>query len=317
MAGFLMLIKGADFFVEGSSAIARKLRIPTLVIGLTLVAFGTSAPEAAVSITSAMKGQNDIAIGNIVGSNIFNLLMVVGIAAYISPLKVKKSIITKEFPFAILSSFVMLILAYDIKFQGTTENIITAADGIILLVLFGIFMYYLVELALASRASTNPVADEMEGGHNKPMGIGRSILLTCGGIAGVVAGGKMVVDAASTLAVMWGMSENLIGLTIVAVGTSLPELITSIVAAKKGESDIALGNVIGSNIFNVFFILGLSAWIHPIALSQTVFFDMLFLLVISVVTYLFAISKKNINKREGIILAATYIGYLAFIIIRN
>lgn len=315
--GFLLLIKGADFFVEGSSAIAKKLKIPTLIIGLTLVAFGTSAPEAAVSITSALQGQNNIAIGNIVGSNIFNLLFVVGISAFIYPLKVKKSIIVKEFPFALLSGFVLLILANDTIFQGSTNNLLTKADGIMLLILFGIFMYYLIELALVSRESSASLENEMEHAQQKQISVGKSIIIAIGGIIGIVLGGKLVVDAASNIALDWGMSESLVGLTIVAIGTSLPELVTSIVAANKGESDIALGNVIGSNIFNVFFILGISSVIHSIAISGTVFFDMIFLLIVSIICYLFAITQEKINKFEGILLAVSYIGYLIFIVIRN
>lgn len=317
IVGFLLLVKGADFFVDGSSTIARRLRIPTLIIGLTLVAFGTSAPEAAVSVTSALQGKNDLALSNIIGSNIFNLLVVVGISAMLSPLKVKKSIIAKEFPFALLSSFVLLILSYDVIFQGSSKNLLTQADGIMLLVLFGIFMYYLVALAISSRASSAALESEMENEQKKLVSVGKSILLTIGGIIGIVLGGKLVVDSASSIAVTLGMSENLIGLTIVAVGTSLPELVTSIVAARKGESDIALGNVIGSNIFNIFFVLGTSAFIHSIAISNTVFFDMIFLLIVSVIAYIFAATQKKINKFEGFFLTIFYIGYLSFIIIRN
>ncbi len=317
IAGFLLLIKGADFFVEGSSRIARRLNIPPLIIGLTLVAFGTSAPEAAVSITSALQGQNDMAIGNIVGSNIFNLLFVVGIAAFIAPLKVKKSIISKEFPFALLSAFVLLILAYDTEFQGYSENILTQADGMMLLVLFGIFMYYLVELALTSHSTKKEQVVEQGEENERPLSNRKSILVAIGGMVGIILGGKLVVDAATTIALTWGMSESLVGLTIVAVGTSLPELVTSIVAARRGESDIALGNVIGSNIFNVFFILGVSAWINPIALSGNVFLDMIFLLIVSIIAYVFAITKKSINKFEGVILTSSYIVYLIFIIMRN
>lgn len=311
LIGFVLLIKGADYFVDGASSIAKTLRIPTLIIGLTIVAFGTSAPEAAVSVTSALQGQNEIAIGNVVGSNIFNLLLVVGIAAFICPLNVKKSIIAKEFPFVLLSGVVLLVLAQDIKFQGAATNFLTRADGIMLLVLFGIFMYYLVELALTSRTEVNEEEDI------KPMPMGKSILLSVGGVAAIVIGGKLVVDAASNIALEWGMSQNLVGLTIIAVGTSLPELVTSIVASRKGESDIALGNVIGSNLFNIFFILGISAFIHPISVTTEVFVDMAVMLVVSVVVYIFAITNKKINKIEGSILAITYLAYMTFIIIRN
>lgn len=310
--GFILLIKGADFFVDGASSIAKSLRIPSLIIGLTIVAFGTSAPEAAVSITSALQGSNEIAIGNVVGSNIFNLLIVVGVAAFISPLKVKKSIIAKEFPFMLLSGVVLLVLAQDVRFQGATTNALTRADGIMLLVLFGIFMYYLIELALNARKNGEVTEDDV-----KVMSIGKSVLFSIGGIVGIVIGGKLVVDAASSIAVSWGMSQNLVGLTIIAVGTSLPELVTSIVAARKGQSDIALGNVIGSNIFNIFFILGISALIHPIAVNGIVFVDMLFMLIVTIIAYIFAITKKKINKIEGSALIITYIIYMIFIIMRN
>lgn len=310
LIGFVLLIKGADFFVDGASAIAKIMRIPTLIIGLTIVAFGTSAPEVAVSVTSAIQGQNEIAIGNVVGSNIFNLLLVVGVAAMISPLGVKKSIIIKEFPLTILSGFVLLILSKDVMLQNLPENVLTRADGLMLLVLFGIFMYYLIELALTSR---NEGGDE----EIEAMPLSKSIPLSIGGIIAIVIGGKLVVDAASHIALAWGMSQNLVGLTIVAIGTSLPELVTSVIAARKGESDIALGNVIGSNIFNVFLILGISSVIHPIAISSEVFVDMAFMLIATILTYMFAITKKKVNRFEGGILAVLYIIYMIFIILRN
>lgn len=310
LIGFALLIKGADYFVEGASSIAKQFRIPTLIIGLTIVAFGTSAPEAAVSITSAIKGQNEIALGNIVGSNIFNLLFVVGIAAVICPLQVKKSMIIKEFPFTLLSCVVLLILVQDRVFGAGTTDVLNRGDGLMLLLFFCIFMYYLIEVAVTARETT-----EEEGIEAMP--IGKSSLFTLGGIVAIVIGGDLVVDSASDIALAWGMSQNLVGLTIVAVGTSLPELVTSMVAARKGESDIALGNVIGSNLFNVFFILGVSACIHPIAVNPSIIVDSFFLLIITLVTYLFAVTKKKINKLEGGVLVAAYILYMIFIIIRN
>lgn len=313
IVGFILLIKGADFFVEGASSIAKIMRIPTLIIGLTIVAFGTSAPEAAVSVTSALQGQNEIAMGNVVGSNIFNLLAVVGVAALIYPLKVKKSIIIKEFPFVILSCMVLLIISLDVMLQGAAQNILTRADGMILLIFFGIFMYYLIEISIKARKE----GAEEDDGEVKEMPLNKSILISIGGVIGIVIGGKLVVDSASTIAIAWGMSQNLVGLTIVAIGTSLPELVTSIVAAKKGESDIALGNVIGSCIFNVFFILGMSTVIRPIAIGTEVFFDMTVMLVVTLLTYLFAITKRKITKWEGGILALSYVVYMVFIIIRN
>lgn len=310
LLGFVLLIKGADYFVEGASSIAKKFRIPTLIIGLTIVAFGTSAPEAAVSIASAIKGQNEIALGNVIGSNIFNLLFVVGMAAVICPLQVKKSMIIKEFPFAILSCLVLVILVQDQLFGTSTMVVLNRGDGLILLLFFCIFMYYLIGVAISARSEA--VEEEIA-----VMPLGRSSLFTLGGIIGIVVGGDIVVDSASEIALAWGMSQNLVGLTIVAVGTSLPELVTSIVAARKGETDITLGNVIGSNLFNVFFILGISSCIHPIAVNPNIIVDSLFLLAVTLVTYLFAVTKKTINKIEGGCLVAVYIIYMIFIIIRN
>ena len=312
--GFVLLIKGADYFVEGASDIAIKANISPLIIGLTIVAFGTSTPEAAVSITSALKGQNDIAIGNVVGSNIFNLLMVVGVAAIIKPLKVQTSIIAKDFPFAILSAVVILVLGNDLIFQGANQNIISMGDGIILLVLFGIYMYYLIELAITGRATQEPDEENKQSGE---INIFKSIIVSVLGLVGVVIGGQFVVDSATDIAITWGMSEKLVGLTIVAIGTSLPELVTSRVAAGKGKSDMALGNAIGSTIFNAFFILGMSSMIFPIPVNGAVFTDMLILILITIVTYVFAVTKKSINKLEGSLLVLTYIAYTAFIIIRN
>lgn len=307
--GFILLIKGADLFVDGASSIAKSLKIPSLIIGLTIVAFGTSAPEAAVSITGAFAGANDITVGNVVGSNIFNLLVVVGVAACISPLNVKRSIIAKEFPFAIMGAFVLIVLGYDSKYHNYPDNVLTRADGIMLLVLLGIFMYYLIELALTSRKNGVEEDEEIKV-YSMPKSIGLCLI----GIIGIVLGGDWVVDAASDIALTFGMSQSMVGLTIVAVGTSLPELVTSIVAARKGESDIALGNVIGSNIFNIFFVLGISSFIHEITINTTVFFDMFIMLAASFITYGFAASKRKINKPEGAFLVLLYVAYMAFVI---
>ena len=309
--GFIFLIKGADLFVDGASSIAKTLKIPSLIIGLTIVAFGTSAPEAAVSITGAFAGANDITVGNVVGSNIFNLLVVVGVAAFISPLNVKKSIIAKEFPFALLGAFVLIVLGLDSKYHNYTDNVLTRADGIMLLVLLGIFMYYLIELALTARKEGKDQEDEEE---IKSYPLPKSILLSIIGIVGIVIGGDLVVDSASNIALAWGMSQSLVGLTIVAVGTSLPELVTSIVAARKGESDIALGNVIGSNIFNIFFVLGISSFIHEITINSAVFLDMFIMMAASFITYGFAASKRSINKKVGAFLVCLYVAYMIFVI---
>lgn len=311
LVGFLFLIKGADTFVTGSSSIARKLKIPSLIIGLTIVAFGTSAPEAAVSITAAIQGQNDMAIANVVGSNIFNILAVVGIASIISPIKVQKSTIIKEFPFALLASVVLMILSYDTKFQGYDANLLTRADGLILLALFAVFMYYLVEMAITSKEDINEESSEKE------ISIAKSVVMGILGFIGILIGGKLVVDSASDIAISLGMSENLVGLTIVSIGTSLPEFATSVIAAKKGESDIAIGNVVGSNIFNILFVLGSSATISNLQIQSMVFVDMLIMLLVTIIAYALSATNRKINKLEGSILTMTYILYMVFIIIRK
>lgn len=309
--GFIILIKSADFFVNGASSIAKALRIPTIIIGLTIVAFGTSAPEAAVSVTAALKGNNDIAIANVVGSNIFNLLAVIGIASMIKPVKVQKTTILKEFPFILLSSLVLLILSHDTKFQGYSNNELTKSDGLMLLALFSIFMYYLLEMAITSKEDM-----QVEQG-SKKSSIPKSLMISLLGIIGIVFGGQVVVDSASNIALSIGMSENLVGLTIVSIGTSLPELVTSVVAAKKGESDIAMGNVVGSNIFNILFVLGISAFINPISVHPIVFVDMFIMFIISIIAYIFATTKREVNKFEGLLMVLIYISYMVFIIIRQ
>lgn len=309
--GLLFLVKGADVFVTGATSVARRLKIPSLVIGLTIVAFGTSAPEAAVSITSALNGQSDITMGNVIGSNMFNFLVVVGAAACILPFKVKQTIIAKEFPFVILTSIVMVILIFDISLGNGRVNVINRSDGLILMTFFGVFMYYLLSVALRS-------AKEGEGEEVLvTISTGKSIIYLIVGILGIIWGSDIAVDAASNIALAWGMSEAMVGLTIIAVGTSLPELMTSLVAARKGESDIALGNVIGSNIFNVFFVLGASAVITPVSVSGAVAFDAVLLLFISLVAFVFAISGMKFSKAEGIVLMIIYVVYMAFVIIRN
>lgn len=309
--GLVLLVKGADLFVTGASSVARRFHIPSLIIGLTIVAFGTSAPELAVSVTSALNGQSDISMGNVVGSNMFNLLVVVGIAAFILPFKVKETIIAKEFPFVLLSCLALIVLTFDITLGNGTANVLNRTDGLVLLMFFGIFMYYLLSVAL--RAVKENKDEEVM----VSLGLGRSLIYLAIGLAGVVFGGDITVDAASAIARDFGMSEAMVGLTIVAVGTSLPELMTSVVAARKGESDIALGNVIASNIFNVFFILGLTAFITPVAVSGAVAFDALLLAAISLIAFLFALTDRRFSKGEGLVLVALYAAYMIFVIWRS
>ncbi len=324
LLGFLLLVKGADYFVDGSSSIATSLKIPPLVIGLTIVAFGTSAPEAAVSITASIQGQNGIALGNVIGSNIFNLLCVIGMSAFIKPLSVKKSILIKEFPFLILSSVLLLVLTDDLLFQQSQNPILSNGDGLVFLMFFGIFMYYLLEVALNSRnekIDSNSVTTllDNDNGNNTcvaTMSMSKSVLLSIIGIVGIVIGGKLVVDYASAIALNFGVSEKIVGLTIVSIGTSLPEFVTSVIAASKGESDIALGNVIGSNIFNILFILGVSALISPMPVDPSLFLDIVIMIFITIITYLFSIRKRDISKFEGIMLIIAYVAYMLFIVFK-
>ncbi|CAH2211990.1 calcium/sodium antiporter [Tepidibacter aestuarii] len=307
--GFVFLIKGADLFVDGSSSIAKTFKIPPILIGLTIVAFGTSAPEAAVSINAALKGSNEIALGNVVGSNLFNFLLVIGISSIINPMKIQKGTILKEFPFAILTSIVLFILCADTSLQGAHMDVISKADGLILLSLFSVFLYYLIEMAIMSRE------DYKDDGEKSSLG--KSIFMSIIGVLGIIYGSEWVVDASSSIAIDLGMSKNLVGLTIVAVGTSLPELVTSIVAAFKNESDIAMGNVIGSNLFNVLLVLGISSSIRPIPINPIIFVDMAFLLLVTIIIYIFAITKRTVFRSEGIFLVCLYLGYMSYIIVRN
>lgn len=329
LLGFVLLVKGADIFVEGSSTIAKILKIPPLIIGLTIVAFGTSAPEAAVSITAALNGQNGMAMGNVVGSNIFNLLMVVGISGFIKTLSVDKAIISKEFPFLLLTSILLFVLTFDVSLQGTTTNILSRGDGLVLLMFFAIFMYSLLKSALSSMNNpsleeTSISFDSSSIGYNDDILVKektnskvliKNILASVIGIILIILGGNMVVSSASNIASDFGVSDQLIGLTIVSIGTSLPEFVTSIIAAIKGESSIALGNVIGSNMFNILFVLGASATISPMSIDPVLFIDTLFMIVVTLITYLFAIQKRDLNKVESIVLVLLYIGYMAYLLI--
>lgn len=304
LAGFLLLIKGADFFVEGSSSVAKLLRVPTVIIGLTIVAFGTSAPELAVSISASLSGSNDIAVGNVIGSNIFNLLMVVGACGVIMPMAIDKMILYGDYLFSILAAAVMLAL---FAFDHTLSRL----DGVILLLLFAYFLYKMVRNTLASRAAGGTEEDDVE-----VLSPVKSVLFILGGLAAIVAGGNMVVNSASSIASSFGLSETLIGLTVVAFGTSLPELVTSVVASRKGENGLALGNVIGSNLFNILFVLATSATISPMKVDILSTYDAIFLIAASIITWFLAKSRFEVNRREGIIMVLMYVGYTAYIIMR-
>lgn len=309
--GFVLLVKGADFFVEGSSTIAKYLKIPSIIIGLTIVAMGTSAPEAAVSIIAGINGSNDIAVSNVLGSNIFNLLVVVGISAIIKPITIQNQIIKKEYPFMLMATIVLIVMSFDVVLGNGLSNILTRSEAIVLLIFMCVFMYSIISSALQSRKEA--VTEEVEKPKHSMI---LSIVFTLGGLAGIIIGGQFVVDSAEKIALGFGMSETLVGLTIVAIGTSLPELVTSIVAAKKGESDIAIGNVVGSNIFNILFVLAVSAVITPMGINMLCLTDMLILIAASLFAYVFCITKNKVNRVEGIILTVTYVVYLVYAIIR-
>lgn len=313
--GFVLLVKGADYFVEGAASIARKLRIPTIVIGLTIVAFGTSAPELAVSVSAALKGSNDIALGNVVGSNMFNLLVVIGISALITPLTVQKSMIKKDYPLSVFATVLLGVMILDVTLFGAKETTLGRIDGIILLICFTVFMYLTVQEGLKGRAnSKNEYEDELA---NMSFTMGKSILISILGLAGIIIGGDMSVEGAKEIARAFGLSEALIGLTIVAVGTSLPELVTSIVAARKGESDIALGNVVGSNIFNIFLILGTSATILPMYISSDYIYDVAILLAASVLVFIPIAKTKKVTRGVGAVMVIAYMAYTAYLIMRQ
>ena len=302
LVGFVFLIKGSDFFVDGASSVASLLKIPTIIVGLTIVAFGTSAPEAAVSITSSWTGSNAMAVGNVIGSNLFNMLMVIGIAALLSNLLMEKSVLEKDLPFLVGITIlwaVFIVIGWNIS----------QIEGIILLVILLAYIIYLVRSARKSKD-----ADVVE----KPkLSLPKSIIFILVGIAGIVLGGDLVVNSASDIAIALGMSEALVGLTIVAIGTSLPELVTSITALRKGENQLVIGNVIGSNIFNILFVLGASSAISAIPLDSSLLIDVLFMVAVTILCYIFGKTQDKYDKKEGIILIALFVVYMAFAILRN
>ena len=302
--GFILLIKGADFFVEGSSSIAKLLRVPSVVIGLTVVAMGTSAPEMAVSVTAAISGKNAIALSNVLGSNLFNLLIVAGACAVVIPLMVNREIIRRDLPFSAgLTALLLLLCLWDKQ--------VSHFDGCLL---FGMQIGYLVYLI--RKAMTQKNSKDRPNEPNSRRSPAVSILLIVFGITAIVWGGDLVVDNASRIAGHFGLSQTLIGLTIVAMGTSLPELVTSIVAARKGEKDMAMGNFIGSNLFNLLGVLGLSAAIHPIQVDIASLYDIGILLISSIAVWLLCRKQGLLNRNCGMGMLAAYAGYTAYIIVR-
>lgn len=310
--GFVLLIKGADYFVEGASNIAVKLNVSPLLVGLTIVALGTSSPEATVAILAALEGSPGVVLGNVIGSNIVNITVVIGLTALIAPLTVQSETVRKEIPFAMLAAIVLMILMADVALQGAGANIINRGDGIIILLFFSVFLYYVFEMARKNRSSTVEKVDADTGESWL-----KNILFTIGGLIAIIIGGEMVVSSATEIALSLGMSEALVGLTIVAIGTSLPEIMTSVTAALKGKGDMAIGNVVGSNIFNIFFVTGTASTVAPIAAESKLFFDGWVMVGLTVLLLIFSRTHFKIGRREGAVLLLAYITYLVYIIIRN
>ena len=308
--GFVFLIKGADFLVDGAASIARRLNVSDLVIGLTVVAFGTSTPELFVNIIASSKGNTDIAIGNVLGSNIANVFLILGISSVIYPLAVTKGTVWKEIPFSLLAAVVLLFMANDQILDRVATSVLTRIDGLIFLCFFIIFIYYTFSIAARVEGIETHVPAKAHGWL-------QSLLSVIAGLAGLIIGGKWIVDGAIVLATQLGMSESLIGLTIVAVGTSLPELATSAVAAYKKNVEIAVGNVVGSNIFNIFFVLGISAFIKPLPFQTKNNIDIAAVIFSSLLLFFFMFSgkKRSLDRWEGIVFVLLYAGYITLLII--
>lgn len=322
LVGFVLLVKGADFFVDGASNIARYLKISSLIIGLTVVSFGTSLPEAAVSISGVIQGIDDVSFGNIIGSNIFNLLLILGVSALILPVVVNEEILKRDLPISILAAIIIIPMYYFLHENGSSA--LVRFEGLILILLLAGFMFLMFKSANKTRNDIINSSTLQDSNKSKPkeieaptMSKSKSIVLVLIGLIGIVAGGIMVTNGAKEIALFFGMSEWLVGLTIVSVGTSLPELVTSITAAMKKENDIAVGNVVGSNIFNILFILGFSSLVSPVKINSTAIFDLIFLVVISIIVLIFAFRERKLGRVEGGFLTLMYLGYLVYIIIRD
>lgn len=321
--GVVLLVKGADFFVASASSIAKKFKISSLVIGLTVVSFGTSAPELAVSLTSSLKGASGLALGNVVGSNIANLLLVLGLSSVIAPIAVKKSVTKREFPFLLCATILLIIFSFDNLLSGYTGVTNLLSRGEALIFICGIAAFCYISIVLAKKDAINFSEDQTSEDEIVEMPMAKTIILLLIGLVGIIVGAEFVTTPAKTLATEIGVSlgvnealmTNLVGLTVVAIGTSLPELVTSVMAAKKGENDIALGNVVGSNIFNILFICGTSGVVTPLTMTADIMTDMLISLGFTVLVFGFAKSGVLSRKNGGILLSCYFL-YIGYIIIR-
>lgn len=308
IVGFIFLIKGADLFVDGASSSASNWKVPKALIGLTIVAFGTSAPELAVSLKALASGSSDMVLGNVIGSNVLNILLILGVGALVRPLAVKKETVRKEIPICVLVSLLLVVLLSDVALNGADLNVVSRSDGLAILLFFAVFLYYLVSMALK--------------GHDKNLvekpkwKLLPSLLFTLAGLAGIIVGSNLVVDSATKIATVLGVSERVIALSVIALGTSLPELVTTIVASKKGETELVLGNILGSNIFNICIVLGLPVAIFG-ATSAAGFsvLDLVALVGSAALLFFFSASRHEINRREGAVMLALFVAYYSAVFI--
>ena len=306
IVGFVVLIKGADFFVDGASGVAGNMKVSKMLIGLTIVAFGTSAPEFAVSVKSLLSGSGDIVLGNVIGSNILNILLILGASSLFHALNVKNNTVKKELPITMMITFAFAVLLSDSLFDKGLKNTFTRGDGITLLLFFCVFIYYLISMA---RSKIEQDVDE------KVLSIPKSILFTVVGMVGIVLGSNFVVDSASHIATIMGVSERMISLTIIALGTSLPELVTSIMATRKGEYDIAIGNVVGSNIFNIGMVIGLPVTLFGgIGIVNFSYIDLIVMILASILLFMFSFNDYKISKHEGLIFLAVFVVYYCYVL---
>lgn len=306
IVGFIALIKGADIFVDGSSSTAQNFKVPKMLIGLTIVAFGTSAPEFAVSMSAIASNSNDMVLGNVIGSNILNILLILGLTAIINPIKIKSATVKKELPLTLLISILLAVLMLDTKLAGATVNMLTRADAIVILLFFTVFIYYLITLAKkGSKENEEP-----------KFKLGKSILFIFIGLAAIIIGSNLVVNSASSIAKAIGLSERIISLTIIAFGTSLPELVTSVVSSKKGESDLAIGNIIGSNIFNIGVVLGIPILIYgTIIPSNFQGIDLIMLVGTAALLFILSTTKRTISRLEGVLMLIVFAVYYTLLFI--
>jgi cation:H+ antiporter len=307
VVGLAVLVKGADYLVMGSASIAKRFGVSSLVIGLTVVAFGTSLPELTVSVMASLKGNSDIALGNVVGSNTANILLILGVTSLLGLIPVARSTVWKEIPFSLLAIVLVGLLGADVFFGQGNANVISQADGVVLIFFFILFLYYIAGISKNEENTDTGI---------KKYTNTKSVIMIGGGLAGLMIGGRFFVDGAVQIAQILGMSERVIGLTIVAIGTSMPEFVTSIVAARKGQNDIAVGNIVGSNIFNIFWILGLSAIIKPVQIAEASFADIYMCIGATLLLFLalFIGRKNNLERWQGILFVMVYASYLTYLI---